>query len=530
MAGEAEVSVESAAAQSGVSRRFSAVWRKALTVTAVGLVVFLAFYRLSDYPTTWYDEGSHLHVPKTLVRFGVYADYSSEGFRIYGPTVGVGPTVMLPIAAMFRLFGIGLVQARLVMAVYLLAAVYVFYRLALLLGGRQLAWVATALLIATRGTGLLEYGRQVLGEVPGLFFLLAGVWLWFQAWERSGWRRLGLVGLLLGLSMVTKQQYLLILAPTLLAAWLLNLIYYRSAPQRVFLVPGIVAAACYAFWQVYLIFFLGSGTAAENLAHFREFTAGAALVFSPDLMKRGVSELLSLKVYLSVVAPVLLYGASLAIPRQREGHQWGILFVLVAWNLVWYVVASVSWLRYAFPALAVASLFVARFFHDLTDGFHWSAAGLWQALRRGDPLLPRLALQGTLLVWLAAMIVLPLGKTAWQIVSPPFNAPAAMAAYLNANVPREALIETWEPELGFLTNHTYHFPPQILLNTAVQYIWQGGTPPAQDYDFVRTERPTYVLVGEFARWVNMYPPDVLAEAHYTFVTNIEAYELYVAGR
>ncbi|MFN3762806.1 MAG: glycosyl transferase, partial [Anaerolineae bacterium] len=95
-----------------------------MAALAVAVVLFLALYHLRDYPLTWFDEGSHLHVPKTLVRFGVYADYSSEGFRYYGPTIGVGPTVMLPIAAAFKLFGIGLLQARLVMVLYLLAAIY----------------------------------------------------------------------------------------------------------------------------------------------------------------------------------------------------------------------------------------------------------------------------------------------------------------------------------------------------------------------------------------------------------------------
>ena len=82
--------------------------RTAVLGLAVAMLVFLALYNLTDYPLTWFDEGSHLHVPKTIVRFGEYADYSSEGFRYYGPTVGVGPTVMLPIAGVFRLFGIGL--------------------------------------------------------------------------------------------------------------------------------------------------------------------------------------------------------------------------------------------------------------------------------------------------------------------------------------------------------------------------------------------------------------------------------------
>src|SRR5260221_12832379 len=104
--------------------------RPMVAVASLAFVLFLVFYNLANYPLTWFDEGSHLHVPKTLILHGVYADFSSEGFRYYGPTVGVGPTVMLPIAAVFWAFGIGLLQARVVMALYLVAAIYVYFRLA----------------------------------------------------------------------------------------------------------------------------------------------------------------------------------------------------------------------------------------------------------------------------------------------------------------------------------------------------------------------------------------------------------------
>lgn len=526
---KANVLAKSVITQVSVCQKTGVVRRSIVTVIAVAVVMFLALYNLTDYPVTWFDEGSHLHVPKTLVRFGVYADYSNEGFRYYGPTVGVGPTVMLPIAAVFRLLGIGLLQARLVMVLYLLATVYVFYRLARELGGQRLAWVSTALLLTSRGVSLLEYGRQVLGEVPGLFFMATGLALWFATWERANWRRLGLVGLLLGLATVTKNQYLLVLAPTLGLAWLANLVYYRTAPQRVFIVPGLVAAACFALWQVYMILYLGPATAGENLASLRVATAGAAMVFSPDLMKRGIKELLSLKVYLGWLVPVLVYGSILALPRQREGQKWGILLVLVAVNLGWYVIGSISWLRYAFPGLAIASLFVARFFYDLTDGFQLEGAALWGGLRQGQPALQRHELRWAMLAWLVVMIALPLGQAMQEVVSPTFNAPIAMAAYLNEQIPRETLIETWEPEMGFLTDHNYHFPPPLLLNDAVSYIWLGGSPPAQYYDFVQTEHPDYVLVGDFARWVNLYPADLL-EARYRLVTSIGAYELYVLNQ
>jgi 4-amino-4-deoxy-L-arabinose transferase-like glycosyltransferase len=526
MQSQKSVMVEPATTQHRLGQRISVVWRPIVTVLAVAVIIFLALYNLTDYPLTWFDEGSHLHVPKTLVRFGVYADYSSEGFRYYGPTLGVGPTVMLPIAAAFRLFGVGLLQARLVMAVYLLVTLYAFYRLAYRLGGRRLAWMATILLISSRGVGILLYGRQVLGEVPGLFFLVVSLELWFAAWERAGWRRLALVGLLLGLAMVTKYQYLLFLAPTLGLAWLANLVYYRVAPHRLFIAPGLAAAACFALWQTYLILYLGPATAGENLATLREASAGAALSFSPQLMAESLFVVLSPPVYLGSLLLVLAYGFFLALPRRRVAQQWSTLLILIVINLGWYIVASVGWWRYAFPGMAMASLFVARFFCDLTDGFRLGKARFWEDLRRGKPILRDHASRWALLVWLAVMIALPLAESFWEIWSPDFNSPVAMAAYLNEHIPTDVLIETWEPEMGFLTDHNYHFPPTQLLTNAVRQAFLDGPPVAQAYHFVQTERPAYVLIGEFGRKVQMYPPQVLA-AHYELAATVGYYELYV---
>src|SRR5262245_37806772 len=86
------------------------VWPLAL----IAVALFLALVNLPYAPRTWFDEGSHLHVPKTIVQRGVYADISSEGYRYHGPTIGIGPTIMLPVALVFKLAGVGLIQGRLV--------------------------------------------------------------------------------------------------------------------------------------------------------------------------------------------------------------------------------------------------------------------------------------------------------------------------------------------------------------------------------------------------------------------------------
>jgi 4-amino-4-deoxy-L-arabinose transferase-like glycosyltransferase len=498
---------------------------RTIIVFGILAVVFLALYNLTDYPLTWFDEGSHLHVPKTLVRYGVYADYSSEGFRHYGPTLGVGPTVMLPIAGSFSLFGIGLLQARLVMVLYLLAAFYVFYRLAGDLGGRRFAWVALILLVTSRGVGLLLYGRQVLGEVPGLFFLTAGLWVWFKEWERSGWLRLFIVGLLLGLAVITKYQYLLFIAPCLGIAWLANLAYYRIAPHRIFVVPGLVSGACFGFWLAYLVLYLGPAATMDNLVALRRALGGAAMTFSPDLMQQSLEVLLHPSVYLGSLLPALAYGLFISLQRNRGGQKWGILLLLAVINLAWYVLASVGWWRYAFPGMAISGLFVAYFIHDLTDGFRVIPTGLGKSLEQTGTSLRSYGLRWAAMAWLAAMILMPTLQTVVEIMSPQFNAPQAMADFLDENVPPDARIETWEPEMGFLTDHDYHFPPTELLPDAVNYAYLGGPPLKEIYDFQQDGRPAYILVGDFGRWIQIYPSDILM-AQYKRVVQIGSYELY----
>ncbi len=514
-----------------VSRRSEAVrsldltWSFMLKIGAVLAVLFLALYHLTRFPLPWFDEGTVLNAAKTFSQYHVYAEHSSDGFNYVGSIVSVGPTVIVPISGLFALFGDGLLQARLVMVLYLLGTIAVFWGLARLMGGSRLAWVAIALLVTSRGVSLLEYGREALGEVPGLFFTVAGLWLWFNAWEHPSWKKLTGAGLLLGLAMVTKYEFLLFLAPTLILAWLANLAYYRMAPQRVFLVPGIISAALFAAWLAFLVVNQNPATIGQNIASLRAVTSGAALVFSVSLMKQSIQQLLALKVYLAFLPPVMLYGLTFLLPRKREAHRWFVLFTFISVNLVWYALASVGWLRYAFPGLAFASLFVARFFYDLTDGYQMNLPATWKSLRSGIPINPKLALSAAFLVWLGVMIMIPLAQNGRDILRPQADTPTAMAAYINQNVPKDALIETWEPEMSFLTNNNYHFPPQVLLNTAVKYIFGGGQPPANSYHFVQTDKPEYILVGQFSTYVHLYPDDILA-SQYTLEKQIGAYALY----
>lgn len=502
--------------------QFLSTNRKTLLVAlGILLVYFFAFHNLTRYPAPWFDEGSHLHVPKTLALYGEYADISSDGFRYYGPTIGVGPTVMLPIAAAFKIFGIGLLQARFVMALYLLAACYIFFKLAEHLSGKAVAWIALALILSSRSVLFLEYGRQLLGEVPGFFFLALALYLWFAKWNENDIKRLVTIGLFFGLAMITKYQYLLFLAPTLILSWGLDVFYYKTSSHKNFLIPGIVAAGSFGIWQVFTLMYLGPATMTENLALLQASAEGAAFNFNLAQLAANVGALSSRAVYLEALLPALIYAFFVSVPRTREGQKFSVLFLMIALNLVWFIVASIGWIRYAFLGLTLSSIFIARFLHSLTDGFNidWSG-GFFRSLFD-----VKNAARFALTVWLVAIIAIPLTKDVSEIAFPGPNNARLMADYLNANVPESAIIETWEPEIGFLTNHNYHYPKNELLAVAVNQVYYGGEPVRDRYSFVETENPDYILVGEFSKWTLIYPVDYVFE-NYQWVQTFGDYDLY----
>lgn len=497
-----------------------------ITLAVVGVLVLLAlvFFHLDRWPATWFDEGSHLHVPKTLVTEGVYADRSSEGYRYFGPTLGVGPTVMLPVALAFEVAGVGLLQARLVIALYLLATLALFFVVGRKLAGTRLAVIALVLLVSLRGASTLEYGREVLGEVPALFFLIAGLALWFGGGEKPGYTRLILAGLAFGLAIVTKSQFLLVIGPGLLLAWIANLIYYRSASLRYFIVPGVVAVAIVAVWQAYQVLYLGPSTWQENFALLRAASAGAAFVFSPAIMRASLRQLFGLDVFLGLLPLFVGYGVLKALPRSRDGLRWGVLISLIVCNIIWYLVASIGWIRYTYLGLALACLCGAALFDDLFGAVRWEWSNWFASLRKGQSLTTSVRVALLAAAGLAVIVALPLALTVRDVVRAPEQPAAAMAAVMNDRVPLNAVVETWEPEMGFLTDHDYHYPPSGMLDKAVRQVWLGGEPVADQYDF-RTEKPAYVLVGAFGAYTGAYPVERLTQ-NYKEVAKQGAYTLY----
>ena len=174
-------------------------------------VTFAATYRLTESPATWYDEGYLVQASKNLALYGQQQLQVAPGEFVSTASVSSGFTIFAPVALSFRLFGIGLLQARLVMVLYILAfcaAAYALIRS--LFGQRSALWSLVALVGFAE---LYGNGKVVLGEVPGLFFLMLTLYFLHRL-EKSAYTDMRLYllsGLAAGLCIVTKPIFILFL-------------------------------------------------------------------------------------------------------------------------------------------------------------------------------------------------------------------------------------------------------------------------------------------------------------------------------
>ena len=515
--------------------RHAALTRGVVIAGWLALVVLAATVNLQYSPVTWFDEGSHLHVPKALVQHGVYADTSSDGFRYFGPTTGVGPTVLLPIAGVFKVAGIGLLQARLVMAAYLVVALVIFAVTARYLHGELVALIASLLLLGAPGIDLLYLGRQVLGEVPALAFLMLGILLWLKSAEKidesraeeigdSRWLLLGsggrglllLSSLCFALTALTKSQFTLILAGTFVVLFLANLVYYRALSPLHTILPFLAVGAGAAIGQVGpLLPLVGTPELSHTLALAREASGGAIFVFSPARVLSSLKFLLGTDLMGAWVLPGLLYGLALARPRTLQGARHGLCAIFACVGLGWFAFASIGWPRYAFPGLAIVAIFTARLLMDL--------------LRAIQPVSWKPDLAAARYAALVCLVVALLGTPVLEqlrtVASARDASPQQMAAYLNATVPLSDTVEGWEPELGFLTDHPYHYPSSGWLDRAVRARWLGGAPGSLEYDPRSEARSSYLVVGKFGKYAGVYD-SFLQRERPRLVTSIGPYDLY----
>lgn len=120
------------------------------------MLVGFASFKQPYWPATWIDEGFVMAGAKALVVDGQYAMRSAEEWRTLDqPLIANGPGVVLPVALSMRLFGVGLWQARVPAALFMVAFGLLVYLVACKLSGPAGGLAALAIALAMPHEGFL---------------------------------------------------------------------------------------------------------------------------------------------------------------------------------------------------------------------------------------------------------------------------------------------------------------------------------------------------------------------------------------
>lgn len=460
-----------------------------LATAAICLLAFLGLYHQPYQPISWQDEGFVLQGAMNLVRYGKYAMLSSEGFRILDqPLVANGPGVVLPIAASFSLFGIGLLQARLVVWLFMLWAIVMFYLVAVRLSGKAAACISTITLVSATTEGFLYYGRIALGNMPALAYLLTGSFFLIE-WIRSRQSRYTfLAGLFFGLAVITKAQTALIL-PTLVSAALIERIYFRKTGVGGYITMIAVILGFFLFWYIVQYLIVGRENFTQHLAAIQSSSRVSIFVLNPERIPRNAWQLM-----ISGIPVYLFPGVLWAIwslrekPRESVIH-FTFLLLTVIW-LSWYVIFSIGWHRYFFEPAVIGMLFSGQLIVYLASSFKKAKNATTRVIAT--------AMIGVL----AVAVGIGLVNNLRRIIAEPDTTLQEFSNYLSQNVPPGAVIESWEWQIDPLVNLTFHHPTNDWVDKMTLALTFGKT-PQEIYDF-RKYNPSFLITGPFARSTGFY--------------------------
>jgi hypothetical protein len=302
---------------------------------------------------------------------------------------------------------------------------------------------------------------------------------------------------------------------------IIDLLRRRRSFIRGFLFPLAVSLVPLMIWYGVQLFFIGWNSFVEHVVLLRSASSTTLTAFSMKYMLRNLANLFSVD-FFKLGCVGFLYVVSLLLRGETRDTQRLYLPAFVGLWMIWFVVASVGFTRYAFPIFATSNLFLAKLLHDLSKGFSLSFPqfGRHTVLSFFKRTLPVLATLGTVM-----LVLVPLGVTVQRVTAGRDRTPQQFAAYIDENIDSDATIETWEYEIAFLTApHRYHHPPLDVLLAVIAHINLDAPFTPDIYPFEQVD-PDYLIIGSFAKWTKLYSLDFL-EQECTLIKSIGAYDLY----
>lgn len=447
------------------SLRFLQFNRIRMIALVAGIIVFLvsALWGFPDSPSPWFDQGVNLGIAKTFVEDGVYSLRLAPDIYVEERPLMISTNYPMLgwIILVFKIFGVGLAQAQVVMiavlVAYLIISSIVLYRF---YGAKHIPWS-----IALIATFLPFYGHGMsggLGEVMGLvYFLIA---LLFLKKEKP-WQ-IFICGLFLGLSAATKVFYLTVLVALDVSEIVLAVKNRRIPWKRwgLLLLGGMIPLA---FWMLTL---LPDGFTYDSVRAAFQYYANPYKVdhiIGANIL-RFVTETtpMHFALLLGTYFVMMIFSARRKIVRQTEF----IFLVFFFLNTVFFV-RTVGWYRYLFPAhLLALTLFPV-------------------ALDRISGILRHRRI-GTIFVtaFLSILVIvqgihLARGRTTWVYYN---SAPREFATHLDRDLPDSDIFIVDHPELWFLVEN----------KQVRQYLQMNPYVAFGEDVFLTNQLPRYIVSGE----------------------------------
>jgi 4-amino-4-deoxy-L-arabinose transferase-like glycosyltransferase len=260
---------------------------------------------------------------------------------------------------------------RIVSGIYTLFNLITIYLVGKKLFNQKVALISLFFLVCSPAVRFFLYGRQVLGEIPAFGFFLAGWLMWVRAsFERNFWMAI-ISGIFFGAAIVTKNQYMMIAGATLVIMTLMDLFKDRLGVYKYTFLTGFVALTCVAGWYVWQIIYFGKETFLENadkLSQLAQVTMGLKL----GTALGGIRSIFGSDTgnyYLYWGFFALLYFIPWILKKDIQSHHFTFLYLFTLLWLGYYIFGTLSWQRYAIPAMGLTVVFISKLFYDLSIAF-----------------------------------------------------------------------------------------------------------------------------------------------------------------
>lgn len=495
-------------------------WRKSVIGPLLTITVWLLLlHNLDTTPPPWWDEGWTLTVARTWVERGHY------GMLQLGEPAPPGLNAAWPVTASFalgfKLLGVGVWQARFVGILYTVGALSMLGELVRRLYGRRIAYIALFLAIwCAPALRLMPtyVGREVMAEMPMLFYLLGGYVFYDKTHHDLKW--IGPTMVLWALGLLCKAQPL----PFLLISLILPPFLALKAERLKWMTHNMailfgVLIIKWGLEQVWLWLIAPSTLPSEPVQDLTR-VVGMTLGVVPRLHNA-----LTYIGFLGWgIVPGILYEGYSFLSARRFHSYWNStrlsVYIFCIFYLGWYILLSAGWLRYLFPIYFCSHGFTASLLDRASHHIQFKST-----VQRGTGFFIRPSWQGLGALWalivISSYIVITIiiqGGTIRHKETFLYQT----ADFINA-LPETARIETYESELFFLINRPYHYPPDQFHAALIRRKFED-IPLAVIYNPL-LYAPDYLIIGEFSRDWGTYDTEMLTK-NFILIKTFGPYQVY----